>query len=250
MIKITNIHKTFGNNPILRGIDLNIDKGQVIVILGPSGSGKTTFLRCLNALEMPEQGEIQFDGEQPLTIDFGAKPSKKAILDLRRKSGMVFQNYNLFPHKTALENVMEGPVFVQGKKPEQAQKEALKLLEKVGLADKVNLYPFQLSGGQQQRVGIARALAIQPDLMLFDEPTSALDPELVQDVLNTMKELANEGWTMVVVTHEIKFALDVADIVVVMDGGEIVEQGSPDELFHHPKHERTKRFLHQIRADE
>ncbi len=250
MIKITNIHKTFGNNPILRGIDLNIDKGQVIVILGPSGSGKTTFLRCLNALEKPEQGEIQFDGEQPLAIDFGANPSKKSILDLRRKSGMVFQNYNLFPHKTALENVMEGPVFVQGKKTEKAKAEALKLLEKVGLADKVNLYPFQLSGGQQQRVGIARALAIQPDLMLFDEPTSALDPELVQDVLNTMKELANEGWTMVVVTHEIKFALDVADIVVVMDGGEIVEKGSPDELFHHPKHERTKRFLHQIRADE
>lgn len=248
MIKIRNIHKTFGKNTILRGIDLEIQKGQVVVILGPSGSGKTTFLRCLNALEMPEQGTISFEGEAPLTIDFAAKPSKKAILDLRRKSGMVFQNYNLFPHKTALENVMEGPVFVQKHAVEIAEKNAKLLLSKVGLADKIDLYPFQLSGGQQQRVGIARALAIQPELMLFDEPTSALDPELIQDVLSTMKELANEGWTMVVVTHEIKFALDVADVVVVMDGGEIVEQGSPEQLFNNPQHERTKRFLHQIRA--
>ena len=162
---------------------------------------------------------------------------------------MVFQQYNLFPHKTALENVMEGPVAVQGKPAAQAREEALKLLEKVGLGDKVNLYPYQLSGGQQQRVGIARALAIQPELMLFDEPTSALDPELVQDVLNAMKELAQEGWTMVVVTHEIKFALEVATTVVVMDGGVIVEQGSPKELFDHPKHERTRKFLQQIRKD-
>ncbi|RDF01810.1 amino acid ABC transporter ATP-binding protein [Haemophilus parahaemolyticus] len=247
MIEIKNIHKTFGNNTILRGIDLNIQKGQVVVILGPSGSGKTTFLRCLNALEMPEQGTIKFENEQPLAVDFGDNPTKKAILALRRKSGMVFQNYNLFPHKTAIENVMEGPVFVQGKSVAQAKQEAMALLAKVGLADKAELYPYQLSGGQQQRVGIARALAIQPELMLFDEPTSALDPELVQDVLNTMKELANEGWTMVVVTHEIKFALDVADVVVVMDGGEIVEQGSPKALFENPQHERTKRFLHQIR---
>lgn len=247
MIKIRNIHKTFGNNTILRGIDLEIQKGQVVVILGPSGSGKTTFLRCLNALEMPEQGSIEFDGNSPLLVDFGAKPSKKDILALRRKSGMVFQNYNLFPHKTALENVMEGPVFVQQQAVETAEKNAKALLAKVGLADKADLYPFQLSGGQQQRVGIARALAIQPDLMLFDEPTSALDPELVQDVLNTMKELAGEGWTMVVVTHEMKFALDVADVVIVMDGGEIVEQGSPKQLFENPQHERTKRFLQQIR---
>lgn len=247
MIEIKNIHKTFGNNTILRGIDLNIQKGQVVVILGPSGSGKTTFLRCLNALEMPEQGTIKFENEQLLAVDFGDNPTKKAILALRRKSGMVFQNYNLFPHKTAVENVMEGPMFVQGKSVAQAKQEAMALLAKVGLADKAELYPYQLSGGQQQRVGIARALAIQPELMLFDEPTSALDPELVQDVLNTMKELANEGWTMVVVTHEIKFALDVADVVVVMDGGEIVEQGSPKALFENPQHERTKRFLHQIR---
>lgn len=249
MIKIRNIHKTFGKNTILRGIDLEIQKGQVVVILGPSGSGKTTFLRCLNALEMPEQGTISFEGEAPLTIDFAAKPSKKAILDLRRKSGMVFQNYNLFPHKTALENVMEGPVFVQKQAVEIAEKNAKSLLSKVGLADKIDLYPFQLSGGQQQRVGIARALAIQPELMLFDEPTSALDPELIQDVLSTMKELANEGWTMVVVTHEIKFALDVADVVVVMDGGVIVEQGFPDDLFANPQHERTRSFLSRIAAE-
>lgn len=249
MIKIRNIRKTFGENTILRGIDLDVGKGQVVVILGPSGSGKTTFLRCLNALEMPEDGQIEFDNERSLKIDFSKKPLKHDILALRRKSGMVFQQYNLFPHKTALENVMEGPVAVQGKPAAQAREEALKLLEKVGLGDKVNLYPYQLSGGQQQRVGIARALAIQPELMLFDEPTSALDPELVQDVLNAMKELAQEGWTMVVVTHEIKFALEVATTVVVMDGGVIVEQGSPKELFDHPKHERTRKFLQQIRKD-
>lgn len=250
MIKIRNIHKAFGNNPILNGIDLDVAKGSVVVILGPSGSGKTTFLRCLNALEMPQQGYIEFDGANPLSIDFSKNPSKKDILALRRKSGMVFQQYNLFPHKTALENVMEGPVAVQGVAAADARQKALALLEKVGLADKVDLYPFQLSGGQQQRVGIARALAIEPDLMLFDEPTSALDPELVQDVLNTMKELAKEGWTMVVVTHEIKFAMEVADLVVVMDGGVIVEQGSPEILFKNPQHERTKRFLHQIRMKE
>lgn len=176
MIKIRNIHKTFGENTILRGIDLDVGKGQVVVILGPSGSGKTTFLRCLNALEMPEDGQIEFDNARPLRIDFSKKTSKHDILALRRKSGMVFQQYNLFPHKTVLENVMEGPVAVQGKPAAQAREEALKLLEKVGLGDKVDLYPYQLSGGQQQRVGIARALAIQPELMLFDEPTSALDP--------------------------------------------------------------------------
>lgn len=248
MIEIRNIHKSFGSNAILRGIDLDVAKGSVVVILGPSGSGKTTFLRCLNALEMPQQGTVVFGGSEPLKIDFARHPSKKDILALRRKSGMVFQQYNLFPHKTALENVMEGPVAVQGKPAAQARQAAMALLEKVGLGDKADLYPYQLSGGQQQRVGIARALAIQPELMLFDEPTSALDPELVQDVLNTMKELAKEGWTMVVVTHEIKFAMEVADTVVVMDNGVIVEQGSPETLFRHPQHERTKRFLQQIRV--
>lgn len=249
MIKIRNIHKQFGHNAILRGIDLDIIKGQVVVILGPSGSGKTTFLRCLNALELPEQGSISFEHEPKLYIDFENEISPKEIVALRRKSGMVFQQYNLFPHKTALENVIEAPVQVQGLSLARAQELGFKLLEKVGLADKATLYPYQLSGGQQQRVGIARALAIQPELMLFDEPTSALDPELVQDVLETMKELANEGLTMVVVTHEIKFALDVADVVVVMDEGIIVEKGFPDDLFKNPQHERTRRFLSRIGAD-
>ena len=249
MLTIRNIHKTFGDHTILHGIDLDVEKGSVVVILGPSGSGKTTFLRCLNALEMPEAGTIAFDGAAPLTIDFARKPGKKDILALRRKSGMVFQHYNLFPHKTARENIMEGPVIVQGRPLAEARAEAEQLLAKVGLADRGDHYPYQLSGGQQQRVGIARALAIRPELMLFDEPTSALDPELVQEVLNTIKELAAEGWTMIVVTHEVKFALEVADVVVMMDGGVIVEQGKPDDLFHRPQHERTKRFLRQIRAE-
>ena len=248
MISVRNLHKTFGTHTVLRGIDLDINKGEVVVILGPSGSGKTTLLRCLNALEWPKQGTITFAGEPPLHMDFADPAAKKSVLALRRKSGMVFQQYNLFPHKTALENVTEGPVYVQRKPLSQARKEALQLLDKVGLADKADLYPYQLSGGQQQRVGIARALAIQPDLMLFDEPTSALDPELVQDVLDTMRTLAAEGWTMVVVTHEIKFALDVADVVIVMDEGRIAEQGSPQQLFDNPQHARTKAFLQRLRS--
>ena len=199
-------------------------------------------------MEWPKQGTITFAGEPPLHMDFADPAAKKSVLALRRKSGMVFQQYNLFPHKTALENVTEGPVYVQRKPLSQARKEALQLLDKVGLADKADLYPYQLSGGQQQRVGIARALAIQPDLMLFDEPTSALDPELVQDVLDTMRALAAEGWTMVVVTHEIKFALDVADVVIVMDEGRIAEQGSPQQLFDNPQHARTKAFLQRLRS--
>ncbi|MEJ6068466.1 amino acid ABC transporter ATP-binding protein, partial [Psychrobacter sp. 16-Bac2893] len=205
MIQVTNIHKAFGSNQVLKGIDLTIEKGKVVVILGPSGSGKTTFLRCLNALEIPDQGIIAFD-DGSLTVDFATKPKKKTLLALQRKSGMVFQSYNLFPHKTAIENLMLGPTVVQGQSKAQAREQALALLDKVGLSDKADLYPFQLSGGQQQRIGIARALAIEPSLLLFDEPTSALDPELVQDVLETMKQLASEGWTMVVVTHEINFA--------------------------------------------
>lgn len=246
MIKIRNIHKTFGENEVLKGIDLDIQRGQVVVILGPSGSGKTTFLRCLNALEMPEQGTIDFTEPNPFFIDFAQKPNSKTILALRRRSGMVFQQYNLFPHKTVLQNVTEGPIYVQKRPKDEAEKEALVLLDKVGLHDKQGLFPYQLSGGQQQRVGIARALAIAPELLLFDEPTSALDPELVQEVLSTMKNLVNDGWTMVVVTHEIKFALDVADKVVVMDKGVIVEEGTPQELFDNPRHERTKAFLEQI----
>lgn len=245
MIQITNIHKAFGSNQVLKGIDLTIKKGNVVVILGPSGSGKTTFLRCLNALEIPDQGIITFD-DGSLTVDFATKPKKKALLALQRKSGMVFQSYNLFPHKTALENLMLGPVIVQGTSKAAARTQALALLDKVGLSDKADLYPFQLSGGQQQRIGIARALAIEPSLLLFDEPTSALDPELIQDVLATMKQLASEGWTMVVVTHEIKFARDVADHVVLIEDGYIVEEGSAEQMFELSTHPRTQAFLHRI----
>ena len=246
MIKIRNIHKTFGENTILRGIDLDVGKGQVVVILGPSGSGKTTFLRCLNALEMPEQGQIEFDNAQPLSIDFSKKPSKHDILALRRKSGMVFQQYNLFPHKTALENVMEGPVAVQGKPVAKAREEAVKLLKKVGLGDKIDLYPYQLSGGQQQRVAIARGLAMEPRVMLFDEPTSALDPEMVGEVLKVMKDLAESGMTMMCVTHEMGFAREVADRVIFVDKGQILEDETPEEFFTNPKHERAKQFLQQV----
>ncbi len=245
MIQITNIHKAFGSNQVLKGIDLTIHKGKVVVILGPSGSGKTTFLRCLNALEIPDQGVIAFD-DGSLTVDFAIKPKKKTLLALQRKSGMVFQSYNLFPHKTAIENLMLGPTVVQGRSKAQAREQAVALLDKVGLSDKADLYPFQLSGGQQQRIGIARALAIEPSLLLFDEPTSALDPELVQDVLGTMKQLASEGWTMVVVTHEINFARDVADHVVLIEDGQVVEEGSAEQMFELSAHPRTQAFLQRI----
>ena len=247
MIQITNIHKAFGTNQVLKGIDLSIDKGKVVVILGPSGSGKTTFLRCINALEIPDQGVIAFD-DNSLSVNFSAKPNKKKLLALQRKSGMVFQSYNLFPHKTALQNLMLGPTVVQGVSKADAQAQALALLNKVGLADKADLYPFQLSGGQQQRIGIARALAIEPSLLLFDEPTSALDPELVQDVLETMKKLASEGWTMVVVTHEISFARDVADHVVLIEDGHVVEEGSAQQMFELSTHPRTQAFLQRIES--
>ena len=245
MIQVTNIHKAFGSNQVLKGIDLTIHKGKVVVILGPSGSGKTTFLRCLNALEIPDQGVIAFD-DGSLTVDFVTKPKKKTLLALQRKSGMVFQSYNLFPHKTAIENLMLGPTVVQGRSKAQARGQAVALLDKVGLSDKADLYPFQLSGGQQQRIGIARALAIEPSLLLFDEPTSALDPELVQDVLGTMKQLASEGWTMVVVTHEINFARDVADHVVLIEDGVVVEEGSAEQMFELSTHPRTQAFLQRI----
>ena len=212
MLKVTNIQKNFNGNHVLKGIDFEINKGEVVAILGPSGSGKTTFLRCLNLLERPEQGKLVFtDGD--LKIDFSRKITKSDELSLRRRSSMVFQQYNLFPHRTALENVMEGMLVVQKQPKEQARKKALMLLEKVGLRAKADLFPSQLSGGQQQRVGIARALAVQPDLILLDEPTSALDPELVGEVLQTLKMLAQEGWTMIIVTHEMQFAKDVADRV-------------------------------------
>ncbi|MFD2681080.1 amino acid ABC transporter ATP-binding protein [Bacillus seohaeanensis] len=243
MISIKGLKKNFGDLQVLKGMDVNVEQGQVIVLIGPSGSGKTTFLRCLNALELPNDGVVTIED---LKVEFSRKVSKQDLLKFRRKTGMVFQNYNLFPHMTALENVMEGPITVQKRSKSEIREKAINLLEKVGLGDKVDYYPFQLSGGQQQRVGIARALAIEPKVMLFDEPTSALDPELVGEVLKVMKDLAEEGMTMVVVTHEMRFAKEVADTVIFMDGGYIVEQGKPNEVFENPKNERTRQFLNLI----
>ncbi|PGL71368.1 amino acid ABC transporter ATP-binding protein [Bacillus sp. AFS055030] len=243
MIKLENIKKSFGELEVLKDVSLNVKKGTVTAIIGPSGSGKTTFLRCINVLEHPTDGKITIDDQ---TLDFSNKVTKKEIISLRSKTGMVFQQHHLFPHLTALENVMEGLVTVQKIKKDVAKKKAIDLLTKVGLEDKINLLPHQLSGGQQQRVGIARALALEPTVILFDEPTSALDPELVQEVLKVMKELAEEGMTMIVVTHEMKFARDVADEVIFMDGGYIVEQGHPRDVLEHPKHARTKQFLQLI----
>ncbi|MEE6449941.1 amino acid ABC transporter ATP-binding protein [Gottfriedia acidiceleris] len=243
MIKLENIKKSFGELEVLKDVSLNVEKGTVTAIIGPSGSGKTTFLRCINVLEHPTDGKITIDEQ---TIDFSNKVTKKEIISLRSKTGMVFQQHHLFPHLTALENVMEGLVTVQKIKKDVAKKKAVDLLTKVGLEEKINLLPHQLSGGQQQRVGIARALALEPTVILFDEPTSALDPELVQEVLKVMKELAEEGMTMIVVTHEMKFARDVADEVIFMDGGYIIEQGHPRDVLEHPKHARTKQFLQLI----
>lgn len=243
MIKIERLSKSFGAKQILKEIQLEVEKGKVIVVIGPSGSGKTTLLRCLNLLEMPDRGKLRVD---EVELDFSQKISKRQIFSLRRQTGMVFQSYNLFPHLTALENVMEGLVTVKGEMKEKARMKAEGLLSKVGLKDKMNEYPYQLSGGQQQRVGIARALAMDPKVMLFDEPTSALDPELVGEVLKVMKELAQDGMTMIVVTHEMRFASEVADEVLFMDQGVIVERGKPEQIFHSPKEERTKQFLQLI----
>ena len=243
MISIQGLNKSFGELEVLKGIDLELNKGEVVVVIGPSGSGKTTLLRCLNILEVPSAGTIILNEEK---VDFSKKVSKKEIDSIRKQTGMVFQHYNLFPHKTALENVMEGPVIVKKVSKEVARKKAEQLLEKVGLGDKFDFYPFQLSGGQQQRVGIARALAIEPQVMLFDEPTSALDPELVGEVLQVMKDLAQEGMTMVVVTHEMRFAQEVADAVIFMDKGKIIERDRPSVIFSNPKEERTRQFLNRI----
>ncbi|WP_163882442.1 amino acid ABC transporter ATP-binding protein [Paenibacillus favisporus] len=242
MIKLTNISKSFGRNPVLKSIDLTVNKGEVVVILGPSGSGKTTLLRCVNYLEKPSGGEIAI-GDFRMNAEHAAK---KDIHALRQKTAMVFQQYNLFKHKTAIENVMEGLVIVKKIPKDEARKRSAALLEKVGLSGKLDAYPSQLSGGQQQRVGIARALALEPEVILFDEPTSALDPELVGEVLEVIRKIAKEGITMIVVTHEMGFARDVANHVVFMDGGVIVEEGPPAELFNHPREERTKQFLKRI----
>jgi cystine transport system ATP-binding protein len=243
MISVKGLYKQFDKLEVLKGLDLELERGKVIVLIGPSGSGKTTFLRCLNVLETPTKGVISIDDE---TLDFSKPVTNKKIASFRRQTGMVFQSYNLFPHMTALENVMEGPVTVKKESKEVVRRRAEALLNKVGLGDKLDYYPFQLSGGQQQRVGIARALAMEPMVMLFDEPTSALDPELVGEVLKVMKDLANEGMTMVVVTHEMRFAKEAADEVLFLDQGVIVERGKPEQIFTNPKEARTKQFLSLI----
>lgn len=239
VIKVENLEKSFGSNHVLRGISTEIDKGEVVVIIGASGSGKSTFLRCLNCLEDPTGGNIYFDG-----VDI-ADPSVDINIH-RQKMGMVFQQFNLFPHMTVLDNMTIAPIKLLGLKKEEAEERALKLLDRVGLKDRASSYPRQLSGGQQQRVAIVRALAMEPDVMLFDEPTSALDPEMVGEVLDVMKALAEEGMTMVVVTHEMGFAREVGDRVMFMDEGVIGEEGTPEEMFNNPKSERLQSFLAKV----
>lgn len=244
LLTVTGLRKSFGPHEVLRSVDLTVHTGEVVAVIGSSGSGKTTLLRCLNGLEVADAGTVAVAGG--LSIDFAAQPSVRQLGALRHRSAMVFQHYNLFPHKTVLENVTEGPVVVQRRPAEQARDEARHLLDRVGLADRADAYPFQLSGGQEQRVGIVRALALRPDLLLFDEPTSALDPELVGDILTLMRDLAAEGWTMVVVTHELQFAREVAHRVAFVDAGTIVEQGPARQVLTDPAHERTRQFIRRL----
>jgi polar amino acid transport system ATP-binding protein len=249
MVKAERVHKRFGRLEVLKGITLEVQPGEVMVLLGPSGSGKSTFLRCINHLEKINSGRLSVDGELVGYREAGDKLHELREREIARKRGeigMVFQHFNLFPHMTALENVTCAPIRVKKIQREQANAHGRELLERVGLPDKVGSYPAQLSGGQQQRVAIARALAMEPKLMLFDEPTSALDPELVGDVLQAMKQLAGEGMTMIVVTHEMAFAAEVADTVVLMDDGIVVEAGDPDRVLGEPRHERTRAFLSKV----
>ena len=239
MIKTEKLTKSFGDKQVLKGIDEQINSGEVVVIIGPSGSGKSTFLRCMNLLEEPTSGKVIFEGQEI---------NKKGVdIDsIRTKMGMVFQGFNLFPHLTVLDNIMIGPQQVKRVPKDKAEAIARKLLTRMGMSEKADVYPQSLSGGQKQRIAIARALAMEPDMMLFDEPTSALDPEMVGEVLQVMKDLAMEGMTMVVVTHEMGFAKEVGDRILFMDDGQVMEQGTPDEIFNHPKSERTKDFLSKV----
>ncbi len=242
MLKLTDVHKSFDKTEVLKGISLNVEKGSVTAIIGPSGAGKTTLLRCINFLEKADSGFLDFDD---IHVDL-KKVSKKTMLEIRRKTAFVFQNYNLFGNMTALENVMEGLVTARNVPKSEAKDRAMKALEKVGLLDRADFYPSSLSGGQQQRVGIARAIAVNPDVILFDEPTSALDPELTGEVLNVIKQLAAEGTTMVIVTHEMSFARDTANHIIFMDKGQIVEEGTPSDIFTSPKEPRTRQFLQRL----
>lgn len=239
MIDVKNLHKYFGSLEVLKGIDCHIDKGECVCVIGPSGSGKSTFLRCLNLLETPTKGDIVIDDMHLTEKDFDVDAMRKRV-------GMVFQHFNLFPHLTILENVTLAPIRHKMMTEEQAKEKAMELLNRVGVGDKADNYPAQLSGGQKQRVAIARSLALSPEVMLFDEPTSALDPEMVGEVLEVMEQLAQEGMTMVVVTHEMGFAREVANRVFFMDGGGILEEGTPEQIFDHPQEERTKAFLSKV----
>ena len=239
MIKVENLHKKFNQLEVLKGIDVNVEKGEIIAIIGPSGSGKSTFLRCINRLEEPTDGKIFIDGENILD-------KKTDINKIREKVGMVFQHFNLFPHKTVMENIILAPMKLKGYSKEDAERKALELLKKVGLVEKKDTYPNKLSGGQKQRIAIARALAMEPEVMLFDEPTSALDPEMIKEVLDVMIDLAKEGMTMLIVTHEMGFAKNVASRILFMNDGIILEDEKPEEFFNNPKHSRTKEFLYKV----
>jgi cystine transport system ATP-binding protein len=243
LLKTKGVRKAFGDHLVLRDISFAVAAGTVTAVIGPSGSGKTTVLRTLNALDQADAGVITIGA---VSVDFAEKVERSTLARFRAQSGMVFQSHNLFPHKTVLQNVIEGPVVVQGRPKAEAAQDARRLLQQVGLEEKADQYPYQLSGGQQQRVGIARALALKPKLMLFDEPTSALDPELVGDVLRVIKDLASQGWTMVIVTHEIRFAQQVADQVLFIEGGLVVESGPPQQVLVEPTHARTRQFLQRI----
>jgi ABC-type polar amino acid transport system ATPase subunit len=239
LVELASVRKSFGDNLVLDGIDLSIDRGAAIVVAGPSGSGKSTMLRCINGLEPIDAGTIRFDGRR-------VQSTGREVYGIRAEIGMVFQQFNLFPHMTVLENITLGPLEVEGVSKQEGRQRALRLLERVGIPEKANEYPADLSGGQQQRVAIARALAVEPKLMLFDEPTSALDPEMIREVLDVMRDLARDGMTMIVVTHEMGFAQEVCDRIVFIDDGRIVEQGSPDEFFNKTKSERAKEFVDKI----